>query len=102
MSPQAEVVTGGCGRPGFSGGRFRSGAEPSWPPRSRWRRSCCLCWWTPCSSCPSAALVSLFAVWAVLSLAAVAALLVRQQRGRRSLAATARRVELAFPELEAI
>ena len=35
-----------------------------------------------------------------MSLAAVAALLVRQQRGRRSLAATARRVELAFPELE--
>ena len=49
---------------------------------------------------PQRALVSLFAVWAVLSLAAVAALLVRQQRGRRSLAATARRVELAFPELE--
>ena len=49
---------------------------------------------------PQRALVSLFAVWAVLSLAAVAALLVRQQRGRRSLAVTARRVELAFPELE--
>ena len=49
---------------------------------------------------PQRALVSLFAVWAVLSLAAVAAILVRQQRGRRSLAATARRVELAFPELE--
>ena len=49
---------------------------------------------------PQRVLVSLFAVWAVLSLAAVAALLVRQQRGRRSLAATARRVELAFPELE--
>ena len=49
---------------------------------------------------PQRALVSLFAVWAVLSLAAVAALLVRQRRGRRSLAATARRVELAFPELE--
>ncbi|MGA2702887.1 MAG: hypothetical protein ABSH35_17560 [Isosphaeraceae bacterium] len=49
---------------------------------------------------PQRALVSLFAVWAVLSLAAIAALLVRQRRGRRSLAATARRVELAFPELE--
>jgi len=49
---------------------------------------------------PQRALVSLFAVWAVFSLAAIAALLVRQQRGRRSLAATARRVELAFPELE--
>ena len=34
------------------------------------------------------------------SLAAIVGLLVRQRRGRRSLAATARRVELAFPELE--
>jgi hypothetical protein len=49
---------------------------------------------------PQRVLVSLFGVWAVLSLAAIAALLVRQRRGRRSLAATARRVELAFPELE--
>jgi len=49
---------------------------------------------------PQRVLVSLFGVWAVSSLAALAALLVRQRRGRRSLAATARRVELAFPELE--
>ena len=49
---------------------------------------------------PQRVLVSLLAVWAVFSLAAIAALLVRQQRGRRSLAATARQVELAFPELE--
>ena len=49
---------------------------------------------------PQRALVGLFATWGLFSLAAIAALAVRQQRGRRSLAATARRVELAFPELE--
>ncbi len=49
---------------------------------------------------PQRVLVGLFATWAVLSLAAIAALAVRQHRGRRSLAATARRIELAFPELE--
>ena len=49
---------------------------------------------------PQRVLVGLFATWAVLSLAAIAALAVRQHRGRRTLAATARRVELAYPELE--
>ena len=49
---------------------------------------------------PQRALESLFALWAVFSLAAIATLLIRQRRGRRTLAATARRVELAFPELE--
>ena len=100
MSPQAEVVTAQAAEdlaPVVD--VFVLERSHLRPPRSRWRCSCCLCWSTPCSSCP-AALDSLFAVWAVLSLAAVAALLVRQQRGRRGLAATARRVELAFPELE--
>jgi hypothetical protein len=49
---------------------------------------------------PQRALLTLFAIWAGVSLAILAAVLIRQRRGRRSLAATARRVELAFPELE--
>ena len=49
---------------------------------------------------PQRVLVTCFAVWTGLSLAVLGALMVRQRRGRRSLAATARRVELAFPELE--
>jgi hypothetical protein len=49
---------------------------------------------------PQRGLVSCFAIWAGLSLATLLVLLVRQRRGRRTLAATARRVELAFPELE--
>ncbi len=49
---------------------------------------------------PQRVILPLFAFWVVLSLICVAALLYRQRRGRRSLEATARRVELAFPELE--
>ena len=49
---------------------------------------------------PERLLAACFVMWAVVSMAALAAVLVRQRRGKRSLAATARRVELAFPELE--
>jgi hypothetical protein len=49
---------------------------------------------------PQRGLVVLFMSWAALAAAAVVAALIRQRRGRRSLAATARRVELAFPEAE--
>ena len=49
---------------------------------------------------PQRVLGTLFAVWAVAEPADRVADLVRQRTGRRSLAATARRVELAFPELE--
>ncbi len=49
---------------------------------------------------PQRVLVGLFATWLALSLAASSFLLARLRRGNRTLAATARRVELAFPELE--
>jgi hypothetical protein len=49
---------------------------------------------------PQRGLVVLFLAWAGLTACAIAAVLARQRRGRRSLAATARRVEMAFPELE--
>src|SRR5262249_11775422 len=48
---------------------------------------------------PRAALAGLFAAWAALSLALVTALVVRLRRGPRSLAATARRIEIEFPEV---
>ncbi|MGO9465274.1 MAG: hypothetical protein ACLQVF_14115 [Isosphaeraceae bacterium] len=46
------------------------------------------------------ALAGLFAAWAVLTLSALVFQALRLKRGRRTLAGTARRVELAFPELE--
>ena len=49
---------------------------------------------------PQSMLAALFLAWAGVSLAALSFLIGRLRRGRRSLAATARRVELAFPELE--
>ncbi|MHB1556141.1 MAG: hypothetical protein ACYC61_01545 [Isosphaeraceae bacterium] len=49
---------------------------------------------------PQGVLGALFVTWASLSLAASSFLLFRLRRGRRTLAAAARRVELAFPELE--
>ncbi len=49
---------------------------------------------------PQGVLGGLFAAWAGLSLAASSFLIVRLRRGKRTLAATARRVELLFPELE--
>jgi hypothetical protein len=49
---------------------------------------------------PQRGLVILFVTWAAISAGALVAVFIRQQRGRRSLAATARRVELAFPEAE--
>jgi hypothetical protein len=45
-------------------------------------------------------LAGLFAAWAVLTLIALLFQAFRLKRGRRTLAGTARRVELAFPELE--
>ncbi|HKI32101.1 MAG TPA: hypothetical protein VKA46_09545 [Gemmataceae bacterium] len=48
---------------------------------------------------PQAALLALFLTWASLTLGLGVALLVRSRRGRRSLAAAARRVEMEFPEL---
>ena len=49
---------------------------------------------------PQGVLVASFVAWAGMSLAAFSILIARLQRGKRTLAATARRVELAFPELE--
>ncbi len=49
---------------------------------------------------PQAVIGALFLAWAGASLAAFTILLGRLRRGRRSLAATARRIELTFPELE--
>ena len=49
---------------------------------------------------PQSMLAALFLVWAGVSLVAFSFLIGRLRRGRRTLAATARRVELAFPELE--
>jgi hypothetical protein len=49
---------------------------------------------------PQGVLGVLFLAWAGVSLGALGALILRSRKGRRSLAATARRVELAFPELE--
>jgi hypothetical protein len=49
---------------------------------------------------PTRVLGALFLAWTASSLAAFSFLMVRLKRGRRTLAATARRVELAFPELE--
>src|SRR5947209_8290171 len=49
---------------------------------------------------PQSMLAALFLAWAGVSLAAFSFLIARLRRGRRTLAATARRVELAFPELE--
>ena len=49
---------------------------------------------------PQGVLGGLFCTWAALNLAALAFLFVRWRRGKRGMAATARRVELAFPELE--
>ena len=73
--------------------------RPERPP-SRWR-----CWFVfvladALLKLPQPVLGPCFVAWAGLSLAAFSFLLVRLRRGRRSLAATARRVELAFPELE--
>ena len=49
---------------------------------------------------PQDVLVASFVAWAGMSLAAFSILIARLKRGKRTLAATARRVELAFPELE--
>ena len=48
---------------------------------------------------PRLGLQMLFLTWAVVTIASGVYLIVRWRRGRRSLAATARRVELEFPEL---
>ena len=49
---------------------------------------------------PQGVLVASFVAWAGMSLAAFSILIARLKKGKRTLAATARRVELAFPELE--
>ena len=62
--------------------------------------SCCFVLADALLRLPQGVLGTLFVVWAGLSLAAIVVLWFGTRKGRRSLAATARRVELAFPELE--
>jgi len=49
---------------------------------------------------PQSGLLALFVGWSLLTVGAVVALLLRLRRCRRSLSATARRVEIEMPELE--
>ncbi len=100
MSPQVEAVTSRLRQTWL---RWRSspcGPRSCWRPEFRLRILALFVLADALFRLPQAMLAALFLAWAGVSLAAFSFLIGRLRRGRRTLAATARRVELAFPELE--